>query len=259
VIRDVDLIYANDQLCGLVALGARRLWRIPFIYDAHEMMPFRARKNGICRMAFEAMSERQIVAEAVTCYVVNKPICKFYQSVYRRQTISIRLNDFYPATSLAIRSNGCRTILYIGASNEHRGLMLLDRLAAVSVAHRVLVFPDQSGEHQVGVTQIGLADYPSRLPEVLAGSMPYMWCCFNASILSYRYSLPNKFFQALAYGIPVIVGKGTYLERLVRRYGIGVIFDDDVGGRMWNSATYENMSSNVVRLREEIHANRVHI
>ena len=37
--------------------------------------------------------------------------------------------------------------------------------------------------------------------------------------------MPNKFFQAMALGIPIIASKETYLGQLVEKYEIGLIHD----------------------------------
>ena len=39
---------------------------------------------------------------------------------------------------------------------------------------------------------------------------------------SYRYALPNKFFQAQALGCPIIAYENTYLAEIIEEFGCGL-------------------------------------
>ena len=240
-----------------IALVAKRIWNVSYVYDSHEMMPFRARKNGLFRMTCEAVLERMVIAFADRNYVVNRPIQRFYRHFYGSNHISVRPNNFYLPNVLTTRSDGPRLLLYIGTSNEHRGLGALRDLAKVSNTLLIMVLPACDLGLESGVTKIALAEYPEILPSLLEGTMPYMWCCFSSNILSYRYSLPNKFFQALAFGMPIIAGKGTYLAAIIDKYDIGFVFVDGAVSQMWNTSNYERMTRNVIGLKKAIESGSV--
>jgi hypothetical protein len=44
--------------------------------------------------------------------------------------------------------------------------------------------------------------------------------------LSYKYSLPNKFFEYIAAGLAVVIGPSPEMARFVQRYDLGAIAAD---------------------------------
>ncbi len=90
-----------------------------------------------------------------------------------------------------------------------------------------------------------------------------MWCCLNAQALSYKLALPNKFFQALAVGIPVIASSGTYLADLVNRYELGFVVHDGTDfadlARRVRSPEYERWVYGVAAFREAFRKGHVAI
>lgn len=71
------------------------------------------------------------------------------------------------------------------------------------------------------------------------GAMPYsevlklemeskiLSAIYDPSINNHRFCAPNKFYEALALGKPVIVCKGTGLDKVIGKYNIGVLIDYD--------------------------------
>ena len=50
---------------------------------------------------------------------------------------------------------------------------------------------------------------------------------YHPSCLSLDYSLPNKFFEYLNAGVPVVVGRGKQLKKILFEYEIGIVVDDE--------------------------------
>ena len=50
-----------------------------------------------------------------------------------------------------------------------------------------------------------------------------MWASTENICLSYRLSLGNKFFQAMALGIPLLLQE-TYLADIVIKYKLGYVY-----------------------------------
>jgi glycosyltransferase involved in cell wall biosynthesis len=50
-------------------------------------------------------------------------------------------------------------------------------------------------------------------------------CLFQASHLSYYWTLPNKFFEYLHAGVPVLASDFPETRRLVDRYDVGAVCD----------------------------------
>ncbi len=50
--------------------------------------------------------------------------------------------------------------------------------------------------------------------------------------LNNRLALPNKLYECMYYGIPLLCSKGTYLEEKVKEYGVGTSIDYKVDGEI---------------------------
>lgn len=261
-LRRATSIYAHDQRCGLVALLANLRYGTPYTYDAHEMLPFRARRYGLLRRCLEAQLERMIVRRAQTCYVVNRPIALFYRRFYGRSDIPVRTNDFYHSAPIAADPTGPPAIAYVGATGPHRRLDLL-HAAQARLSCCVVLAVETPADIPPAADRVvlGLDGYEAELQHRLAGTAPYMWCVFDPAILSYRFALPNKFFQALAFGIPIIAHPDTYVGRLARRYGIGVSAEPAhlTAEALWEPGVYRRRREAVAALHDAVRAGQVRL
>lgn len=264
-LRSTDQIYANDQLCGLIARVVRAAYGVPYVYDSHEFGPFRNRRYGFARRCVESFLERIVVAGARETVVVNQPIKRFYRRVYRAPALRVRLNDFFPEREITVRADGEPLLVYVGAVGPARRIDPLVAFAARMNCRSVLAVdrPDliDRPPGAEGTKVIPLADYPEVLPDALAGCAPYFWCYFDAAILSYRFALPNKFFQALAYGLPIVAAEGTYVGQLVSRYKLGRVGPLEAmhPTDLWTAQAYARYRRNVRAFRGRLAAGGVSI
>jgi hypothetical protein len=70
-----------------------------------------------------------------------------------------------------------------------------------------------------------MANKRQKPEEIVTERRCLMLCCHGNQCLSYSYSLPNKFFQSLVVGMPVIASLGTYLAELVEKHSLGLFFN----------------------------------
>lgn len=248
-LRGTDLLYAHDQMAGLTAWLVCRVYGVPYIYDAHEIVPFRARRTGLGRMLLEYGWERAIVGASRRCVVVNRPMQRFYRCLYGTATYEVRENDFFPERAVPLDPAGRRLVVYIGAIGQHRGLERMVDLAA-SQGAEVLCFCSGDNPGAIGLSGAevhGLVNYEPLLLRRVAGAAPYLWCGFDNDVLSYSYALPNKFFQAMALGIPIIATPGSYLGRLATRHGLGIVLDAKADP--WLPGTYSRCVRSMVAFR----------
>src|SRR5690606_12853007 len=72
--------------------------------------------------------------------------------------------------------------------------------------------------------------YPAVSPQVLLGytaSADYGVSLIEDVCLNYRYCLPNKLFEYLMAGIPVLAANLPEMKRFVEEYKVGVIVQDN--------------------------------
>lgn len=90
-----------------------------------------------------------------------------------------------------------------------------------------------------------------------------VYAVYDASNPNVRIALPNKLYESVVCGLPLIVSAGTYLSEIVERYGIGVAVDpNDVESlrealsvMMKRGPEYEEMVRNCAVARERLIAN----
>lgn len=260
-LRGAQAIYAHDQRCGVVALLCRRLHGTPYEYDAHEIVPFRPRRAGAARVLLEYTLERRIVRGARTCHVVDQPMRQLYRRLYGPASLVVRPNDFFADREIALDPDGARLMVYVGATGAHRRLEAMARITHVSGGEVLLCCDGAAGlAATLGATALcDLSGYQEALAARVAGNAPYVWCAFDPAVLSYRYSLPNKFFQAMAWGMPIVAQRGTYLARLVRRHGFGLVIDaaDAQQTVPWEPGTYRRAADAMRRFRSALRSGQV--
>lgn len=71
---------------------------------------------------------------------------------------------------------------------------------------------------------VGRFDFQSQAAGLYA-RCDIMYSVYNADMANVRVALPNKLYEAVYCQTPLIVAKGTYLEKLVNEWGIGVGVD----------------------------------
>jgi len=231
-LNGVQLIHAHDLFCGVVGLELARSSRAALIYDAHEIEFHRNRRNSWLRTAFDVVVENAVLSRASELRVVNVPIADLYEQVHGMSPERVRVlpNDHFASrlrpADAAVPSAEELALVYVGGGVRGRQL---DHLAAETKRLGVPVYAFFIGEvPDVAIAAgwvLGPRDYESALVSLVASRRCVMWCCVDDVCLSYRLSLPNKFFQALAVGIPVVAADRTYLADLVGTHGLGFIFD----------------------------------
>ena len=246
------VLHAHDtNALAPVATAARQLG-IPFVYDAHDLWTGRA-SHGRSPLYLRASNayfrsiERRWLPAATGRITVSPPLARYLEAAYDLPTFTLVPN--YPelrrlpaAAPRALRDRpggeaipaGAALVLYLGGLMADRGLeQLVDAMALitgpVSASHLVLL-----GEGVLGGTLrarargAGIGDRvhilaPVPPDEVIAyaadatvGVSPIIASCLN-----YRFSLPNKLFQYMAAGLPVVASDFSQVREVVEDTGAG--------------------------------------
>jgi glycosyltransferase involved in cell wall biosynthesis len=231
-LESVRLIHAHDLFCGVVGLELSKRSGAALVYDAHEIEFHRNRRNSWLRTAFDAAVERSVISGACEVRVVNEPIAGLYARIHDVPPGRLRvvLNDHFVQCwqkgSIAEPARDALAVVYVGGGVRGRQL---ERLAAEANRFRIPVHAFFIGEvpevARAGGWMLGARDYEGELRSLVAACRCVMWCCVDDVCLSYRLALPNKFFQALAVGIPVVAAADTYLAEVVQAYDLGFTYD----------------------------------
>lgn len=74
---------------------------------------------------------------------------------------------------------------------------------------------------KAGIFFTGHYDYGKDIAK-LYGMTDCVYSVYNADNPNVKIALPNKLYEAVYCKLPIIVAKGTYLEELVKEWGVGV-------------------------------------
>lgn len=257
----VALIHAHDLFCGVIGAELVRRNGSRLIYDAHEVEFHRNRKNSWLRSAFDWSVEKHVIQAADEIRVVNTRIADLYRLAYPGIDSRLRVvsNDHFLPHSVdieAISDFEHASIVYVGQGVKGRQL---ERLAVVTRDSELSVHAFFIGEvPELAIDAgwiIGPRDYEDNLVAISKSQRCMMWCCVENICLSYQLALPNKFFQALAVGMPVIVSKNTYLSEIVQKYQLGIVFDDLNSDLMLNqikSKKFIEWVENIISFRDDL-------
>ncbi len=236
------VVHANDYNTMWVGVVAKYVLGSRLVYDAHELWPDR---NGRWEarwwlLACEALFVR--LADAVVTASPGYAACMGRR--YRIPPPAVVRNIPEASTRHpppAPPPQGPPRVVYVGGMLRGRGLEhTIDALVHVPDVRLALIGPGSAAyrrelrERAIGAgvsDRVELRDPvpPDELNDAMAGA------CLGLSIiqpvcLSYELTLPNKVFEYLAAGIPVLVSDLPVMAAFVAEHGVGeaVAPDDPV-------------------------------
>ncbi len=242
--RRASLLVANDLDTLPASRVVARLRRIPLIYDSHEFFTEVPELQGRFARRVWLWWERRILPHLQEVITVSDSIAAAYGEKYGVQVQVVRnlpaREHLSPVTPLtpgeAGIPEGKKVVLLQGAGiNMDRGgeeavlamryveeavllvvgggdaLPAMKRLAAEEgLAEKVIFIPRQPRERLYAYT--ALADVGLSLDK--------------DESLNQRYSLPNKLFDYIYMGVPVLVSDLPEVSRIVRGYDVGLVLDE---------------------------------
>lgn len=257
--------FCNDLYCALAATVCKTCADKKIIYDSHELQIFRNRLAGLFAFLIEYGIESRVVNGADRILTVNHQLAVMIGKMHQLDAkIEVFYNDLYTHHRIAPPGDAGRpALVYIGQGTRGRRLEMLDRRPE-SLGFDVYVSlvgaslnPVFSGENW----HFMAADYEEELLRLRHERRCAMWCCVDETVLSYNMATPNKFYQALAAGMPVIATRGTYLSEIVEKYSLGLSVADSVEHlpRELLSDKYGAWLKGIARFRELLRAGEVEL
>ena len=247
-----DVYHAHDSNALIPVAWASRARGVPFVYDAHDLWlgrPRRERSRGYFALsqAFYTAVERWLVPRAAATLTVSEPIARHLERRYRLERVHLVPN--YPDLAGPVVAKDLRSlpggaaigeepplVLYLGGLMAGRGLeQLVDAIGLVQSVQLVLLGQGPlANDLKHRAAGLGAGDRvhvlaPVSPDQVIAyaasadiGVSPIVPSCLN-----YRYSLPNKLFQYMAAGIPVVASDFPQVRAVVEGEACGLLVDTE--------------------------------
>jgi glycosyltransferase involved in cell wall biosynthesis len=233
------LIHCNDYNTMWVGVAARTLTGAAVVYDAHELWPDRNLRPEprwwllACEALFVRRAHRTITASPGYADVIAKR--------YRvpRPPVVRNIPEL-PATEAGVSvgngdgAEGDGAVTYIGALTRNRGLE--DSIRAIAlVPHARLrmvgpIHPPYRAELESLAEREGVSDRfelagpvpPGEAVESIRGAAVGL-ALIQPACLSYELSLPNKLFEYVLAGVPVLAADLPVIGEFVREHEVGLV------------------------------------
>lgn len=272
-----DIILANDLDTLLGCYLASVVKDIPLIYDSHEYFTEVPELEGRWAKKAWLRLETWIFPKLKYVYTVNKSIAQIYEKTYGvnvgvLRNVPHRRHLKATKDRLALDLPEHRRILILqGAGiNVDRGAEeLLSAMPLLGEEYYLLIIGagdvfetlkrrvSEESLHDL-VRIIDRQPYERMMQYTLKADLG-LTLDKNKS-LNYRYSLPNKVFDYISAGIPVMSSDLTELRRLIDTHGVGILISEvtpesiAAGVREAFSDTdrYQSWRSNVAEMQEAL-------
>ena len=248
-VRDAALarpagLYLASDLYTLPALAAAaRRHRARLVYDSRELYTALDSAHGRPYVgAVWGAVERRAIPRTDAVLTVGDAIADRLRDRYgiARPTVlhnAPEVEDGAPPDrdalrrALALPDDGRMVVLYQGLFRDGRGLRALTEAARAVEGVRLVLVGEGALEGEVRTWGAGLGDrlvvHPFVPPDRLAALTPGAdigACLIEPLTESLRLSLPNKLFEYLAAGVPVLASPLPEIRAVVDR-GVGVLAD----------------------------------
>lgn len=240
--KNFDVIHANDFDTVLPAVLLSSIKRVPLVYDVHEDYAVFAADNGLGFFSGAVVFLENIaLRRATVVYCVNPLLAQRLEARCGRSVVVLwnyrDVKDFsFSKTQLAAlrRGHGLPNEYYCISGTLCRGRNIESALAwfAANKSERLVVagrgelsrlVKDYALGHE-NIRFVGLLSLPeSRMLE--AGSKALL-ACYEPVGNNVAAGPPGKLFDAIASGVPIIVGPGGVAEGLVREISCGFVSRD---------------------------------
>lgn len=242
--QPLEVIHCHDLAPLPIAVRLRNLTGARLIYDAHELETETVGSHGV-RKALARRTENRLIPCVDQMITVSPSIRDWYQDHFPGTPISLVRNiPQHPerhATPQPLREelgvpDDALLFIYLGGLGRGRGIELaLEAFRDERVPHHVLFMGD--GPLREAIQEAGKVcaqiHFRSPVPpaEVLdhAAGADVGLCLYEDTCLNHRYCLPNKLFESLLSGLPVLASDLPDQARIVREYQAGWVVSNDSG------------------------------
>jgi glycosyltransferase involved in cell wall biosynthesis len=278
VASGADAFHANDWNALPIAVeAARQVGGARVVFDAHEYAPLEFENRFIWRLAYSSMIKYMLhryAPEVDVSMTVAPAIAERYRREFQMETIVVLNAPSARELPPAREKRADVRLIHHGAAIPDRRLeVMIEALARCQsryTLHFMLTGADSGYanhlkklSHELTPGRVFFhdpvppSDVVRRISEFDLG-----FCYIAPTNYNYFVSLPNKFFDFIAAGLPVCIGPSPSMAEIVRSYGLGCVatsFEPQAVAAMLNELTpeqYFKMQEGARRAAAEINAER---
>ncbi len=242
--RNPTIIHANDLLALPAGVALSRKAGAKVVYDAHDVYLHQPKRRSALVRWHGSRAESRNIRRAEAVITVTESIVDFFQTTYGipRPTIVMNSPDFGdqkngPTLREEIGlADDVPLAVYLGRRDRNRGLdRLTTAMAQVPDLHVAMLGHSADGIDDRIAAMAERGGYKSRLHlcapvphDRLVGhirSADFSVVPLHAASLNHEFALPNKLFESVFAGLPVVVSDLKEMGRFVRETDTGLVMD----------------------------------
>lgn len=280
-----DIFLGNDLDVMPATFLVARLRKKPVVYDTHEYYLGQPELTNPLAKKIWSGVEKFIFPRLKYIYTICDSFCELYKKDYDKQLYAVRnvpykepaVTDIRPYETLIhsieaqIPANK-KLLLFQGAGiNPERGvveLVLSMQFIDTHTYHLLIVGGGILFDHIVSlVKEKGLSDRISIIPKVPFEVLRYItrkadlgFTLDKPNNINHLYGLPNKIFDYLHEGVPVISTRLVEMEKIIAGYNVGLLIDNPDPERIASAINeafadterYQQWKKNTQKVKDEL-------
>jgi glycosyltransferase involved in cell wall biosynthesis len=235
LVRKYDLFYAVDLDTILPHIVISKLKNKPLLYDAHEYFPEvpEVVNRKKIKKIWEKI-EKFSIPKANEVITVSNGIAEIFYNKYHVNAFVVRnVPKSYTCKTLKSESP---VILYQGSVNVHRGIEYLVQAMKYLPENVTLWIIGDGDVFEVIQSLVEIEQVSDRvklMSKIPFEELPKYTCKAWVGVSieenigkSYRLALPNKLFDYIQAGVPVLVSNLPEMKKIVEHYQVGEILSN---------------------------------
>ncbi len=232
-----DIALSNDLDTLLANFLVSKIKRKHLVYDSHEIFTEVPELiNRSFQKNFWKRIEKSILPKLKYTYTVNHSVANYYNSEYGIKMQVVRnlpksANSFSETDKISFEKR-TKTIVYQGALNIGRGLKLIINAMQYLEKVQLVIIGDGDIKNELVnmVYDLKLSDKIKFLGKIPFNELKSFTVKADLGIslednlgLNYYFALPNKIFDYIHAGIPVLASDLPEIANLINKYKIGIV------------------------------------
>jgi glycosyltransferase involved in cell wall biosynthesis len=228
-----DVVHCHDLSSLPIGIKLNKKFGLKLVYDAHEIwgymvsrdLPFKLWAN------YYLWKEKRLMKYVDHIITVNQPLKDYFKKITDKPITIIMNAKPIQSKKYEPVTNDEFTVIYIGTIGKQRFLLeLVDVVRELTDVKCIIAGMGAKKEYITTLkdkcSQVDNVDFVGRVPieKVLPMTKiaDVVVCMFDSNDKNSKVGLPNKVFEAMSSGRPIIVSEDVYLGRFVERENIGL-------------------------------------
>ena len=224
-----DLVHSHDLDTLQTGVRLKKRRKVPLLFDAHEIFAYMIEGDyPKTVMDYATRMERRLVKSADHVVTVNDRLKAHYEALTDKHVTVVMNCREDIAPKYTPPSNDVFTVVYIGNLHKSRYILELINVVQKMEGVRLLIGGHKELAEEVRrrcaghVNTTFLGEVPN--DEVLrhTAAADAVFCMFDPGNRNNQVGSPNKIFEAMAVGRPVIVTRGILSGDIVEKERCGL-------------------------------------